>query len=267
MSKIPVSVGILTFNSGETLERALESVKDFAEIIICDGGSTDSTLDIARTYDARIIEQDSKFKNEDGTLKDYSGVRNQCIEEANFSWFLYIDSDETIDDNLAEEIRGIVSDAENKNLVYGLRPRIIYNGKRIEYSSNYPGWQKRFFNIKSGARFIKPVHERIAFNEDVVEGRLNSHWYYYVEDDFSLEKLTKYAKMEADLFLIRKKHPLIRGIIQRLIIVLKITVKSLRNYIFHGFKKSMPPRAELRRIRYNLLVIKFLLWPKKMEQK
>ena len=39
--KINCSVGILTFNSEETLLKCLESVSDFSEIIICDGGNTD----------------------------------------------------------------------------------------------------------------------------------------------------------------------------------------------------------------------------------
>ena len=65
---IHATVGILTFNSAQTLERALESVKDLAEIIICDGGSTDATREIALKYGARIIDQDKKFKNPNGSL-------------------------------------------------------------------------------------------------------------------------------------------------------------------------------------------------------
>jgi len=55
--KIPASVGILTLNSGKTLRRALNSLTDFAEIIVCDGNSTDDTLEIAREYGAKIIRQ------------------------------------------------------------------------------------------------------------------------------------------------------------------------------------------------------------------
>ena len=55
--KIPCSVGILTLNSGQALRRCLDSLKDFAEIIICDGNSTDNTLEIAREYGAKIVKQ------------------------------------------------------------------------------------------------------------------------------------------------------------------------------------------------------------------
>jgi glycosyltransferase involved in cell wall biosynthesis len=52
MEKIRCSVGILTYNSGKNLRRALESVKNFSNIIIADGGSTDDTLQIAAEYGA-----------------------------------------------------------------------------------------------------------------------------------------------------------------------------------------------------------------------
>ena len=50
-TKLPCTVAILTFNSGKSLKRALESVKDFEDILICDGGSTDDTVEIARAFE------------------------------------------------------------------------------------------------------------------------------------------------------------------------------------------------------------------------
>ena len=43
MDRIPCTVGIITHNNEATIERALESVKEFAEIIVCDGASTEKT--------------------------------------------------------------------------------------------------------------------------------------------------------------------------------------------------------------------------------
>jgi len=48
--KIKCSVGILTFNSGDNLEKCLKSLSDFDEIIVCDGGSADSTVEIAKKF-------------------------------------------------------------------------------------------------------------------------------------------------------------------------------------------------------------------------
>ena len=54
--RINATVGILTFNSGKVLRRALESVSDFDDILLCDGGSTDDTLEIARAVGARVMQ-------------------------------------------------------------------------------------------------------------------------------------------------------------------------------------------------------------------
>ena len=51
---INASVGILTLNSSKSLFKCLNSVKYFNEIIIFDGGSTDSTLNIAKKFKCRI---------------------------------------------------------------------------------------------------------------------------------------------------------------------------------------------------------------------
>ena len=149
MGRIPATVGILTFNSAATLERALESVKDFAEIVVCDGGSTDETLEIARKYGAKIIEQSSQFKDENNRLIDFSGVRNQSLEAATYDWFFYIDSDESCSEGLHEEIRKVVV-TDDPDDIYRIPTRIWIGDREILHSSNYPGYQTRLFNKKIG---------------------------------------------------------------------------------------------------------------------
>jgi len=90
--RIQCSVGILTLNSETTIKAVLESVRNFAEIIICDGGSTDETLSLARAYGAKVIVQAPEFK-EGNKIIDFSGVRDQTLAVARNPWFFYLDSD------------------------------------------------------------------------------------------------------------------------------------------------------------------------------
>tara|TARA_Y100001935_G_scaffold253378_1_gene259446 strand:+ start:1046 stop:1237 length:192 start_codon:yes stop_codon:yes gene_type:complete len=62
MKKIDCTVGILTYNCGDVLKNALESVSFCSEIIICDGGSTDNTLSVAEEYGCRVIKQKKNIK-------------------------------------------------------------------------------------------------------------------------------------------------------------------------------------------------------------
>ena len=252
--KIPCSVGILTFNSADTLERALESVREFDDIVICDGGSSDGTLEIAVRFGARVIPQDNRYQNNEGRLINYAGVRNQCLDAAVYDWFLYIDSDEIVTPELVEEVRDITS-SDTPPAVYGIQPRIICDGVLVEYSSNYPGWQTRFFNRKTGARFIKAVHERIDYDHaTVLTKHLAGHWYYYANSHEPFSSMRRYAYMDADLAKQHGAGALPRIFIRRITNITKILLKITWFHVRHPRGKHMPLRFELMRMRYHWVV-------------
>src|SRR3989338_10280947 len=113
--KIPCSVGILTLNSGKTLRRCLESLKNVAEIVICDGNSTDDTLAIAREYGATIVKQYDSDEPNLRCVKDKASVRMRNMQAASFDWYFFMDSDDTLSPQVQHEIRAIV---ENPNPEY-----------------------------------------------------------------------------------------------------------------------------------------------------
>jgi glycosyltransferase involved in cell wall biosynthesis len=179
MTKIPCTVGILTKNSADTLERALESVKDFAEVIICDGGSTDATLEIAQRYNARIVAQNKDLLDDEGRITDFSGVRNQTLAFATNRWFLHLDSDEYLGLKLVEEIRSIIA-ARSSGAFLVLR-RYVLEGKEVECAITYPNRSMRFFHKDSIEKFKKLVHERPIVREGVVPETLRNYLYVPVE--------------------------------------------------------------------------------------
>ena len=148
-------------NSGKTLGRCLESVKEFADVIVLDGNSTDNTIEIAKQYDVRIFPQ-KESSDTNIKIDDFSAVRNKGIEYAKYSWFLFIDSDEYLSPEAVREIAAIVElDSEAPHFLYWLPRRYIVDGKVIERSSMYPNYQMRFFHIPATTGFIKKLHERI----------------------------------------------------------------------------------------------------------
>lgn len=82
-----ISVVMIVRNEEAVLARCLESVKEADEIIICDTGSTDRTLDIARQYTDKIFT--------DYTWEDhFAKARNHAKSKATGDWILSIDADE-----------------------------------------------------------------------------------------------------------------------------------------------------------------------------
>ena len=55
MEKKEISVVINTYNAEKFLQRVLDSVKDFDEVVICDMESTDHTVDIAQRARCKVV--------------------------------------------------------------------------------------------------------------------------------------------------------------------------------------------------------------------
>ena len=85
-----ISVVINTYNAAKQLERTLESVTDFDEIVVCDMESTDHTLDIARGYGCKIVT----FERKDYNIVEHA--RNFAISQASNEWVLVVDADEVV---------------------------------------------------------------------------------------------------------------------------------------------------------------------------
>jgi glycosyltransferase involved in cell wall biosynthesis len=171
--KIACSVGVLTFNSGGSLEQTLGAVRDFAEVIVCDGGSTDNTLDIARKYGCKITFQDPKFKRDDGKIKDFGGVRNQTLDSASYKWFFYVDSDELLSSELIEEIRSTVLNCKQPS-AFWIPRKYVVNGLIIDCATTYPSKQMRLFHRDGVNRFIKTIHEKIEVKKETPISQLNN---------------------------------------------------------------------------------------------
>lgn len=253
-NKIPCSVEILTFNSAKTLSRLLESVRDFAEIIVLDGGSADETLEIARAAGCRILPQGE----EGGPLMDFATVRNKGLAAATYPWFFFVDSDEYVSAELVEEIRGILKEGRPSFMVYEASRKYVIDGAVIEYSITYPAVQTRFFHRDAVTKFVKPVHERIEVRPGVSVGRLHSLIYVPQENVFFPKKWFQYLEIEAvkyKTFSVGK--------------CLKISMRRLGVAAFYAWRYALlvvgrkKPRApwkfELSYIIYNFVHI-FYLW-------
>ena len=76
-------------NEERFLAQCLRSVADVVdEIIICDTGSTDATIEIAKSFGATVIER--PWRN------DFAWARNQSIEPARYRWIMFLDADEEL---------------------------------------------------------------------------------------------------------------------------------------------------------------------------
>jgi glycosyltransferase involved in cell wall biosynthesis len=254
MSKepIPCTFALLTRNSGKTLRPALKFADQFADVLICDGGSTDDTVAIAQAHGARVILQDTAFQDETGKLVDYSGPRNQLLEAAKCDWFFSIDSDEELTPELVAEIRRTVASATN-TFVYLVPRKYVYENKLIEAAISYPNRQYRFFHRRHVTQYTKRIHERIRFAADEPVGELTNFLLvpFHYESVAELRRKTdKYIQMEIEempLSTARQRFKFGKEMVKR--IVAQVIRLFTRRFFKRGHK--LPLRFELLQIKYN----------------
>ncbi|MBO0912622.1 MAG: glycosyltransferase family 2 protein [Acidobacteria bacterium] len=95
-----LSIALITMNEEANLPRTLESVMPLVsdgrgEIIVLDSGSTDRTLEIARSFGAKIFVE---------PWKGFAAQKNSAMEKATGDWVLQLDADEAVEPGLAREI-------------------------------------------------------------------------------------------------------------------------------------------------------------------
>ncbi len=92
-----LTVVIITKNEASHLTTCLQSVKFADEIIVIDDNSSDETRQIANQHGARVIQN--------SLAGNFSMQRNIGLQKAIGKWVLYIDADEQVSPELADEIK------------------------------------------------------------------------------------------------------------------------------------------------------------------
>ncbi|RPI49395.1 MAG: radical SAM protein, partial [Deltaproteobacteria bacterium] len=95
-AKGKLTVVVLTKNNGNYIRYCLDNVVGFngVEVLVCDTGSTDDTVEIVRTYRIRVEHID--------WVDDFAAVRNKALEFVETEWALYVDSDMQVGEDFPE---------------------------------------------------------------------------------------------------------------------------------------------------------------------
>ncbi|MBT6627291.1 MAG: glycosyltransferase, partial [Gemmatimonadetes bacterium] len=133
-------------NEEERLGNCLESAKDVVdEIVIIDTGSTDGTVDIARSYGAVL-----------GTFEwcdDFSAARNQSLQLATGDWIMWLDADDLLPVEFHQPIRRLVAGSRDRSYFF------VLDDQGYESVSCL---QMRLFPNLEGIRFEMPIHEQVT---------------------------------------------------------------------------------------------------------
>lgn len=195
--KNQISVVINTCNAEQHLQRVLDAVKDFDEILICDMESTDHTLEIAQKNGCRIVT----FPKEGHTIVE--PAREYAIRKAKYEWVLVVDADEIVSNELRAYLYDII---KNDNCPDGLFiPRKNYFMGQF-MRCHYPDHILRFFR-KDKTHWPAVIHcspEVIGRVEKIPAHRKDLAYEHLANDTIEniVSKTNLYTRNELE----RKRH-------------------------------------------------------------
>ena len=195
--KKKISVVINTYNAEQHLQRVLDAVKDFDEVLVCDMESTDHTLEIAQRNHCRMVT----FPKEGHTIVE--PAREFAIHEATHEWVLVVDADEIVTPQLKDYLYQRIQEANCPDGIY--IPRKNYFMGRF-MRCHYPDHILRFFRkeVTHWPPVIHCVPEVAGRVEKIPASRMELAFDHLANDSVEMivAKTNQYTRNE----LSRKQH-------------------------------------------------------------
>ncbi len=200
-----LSVVIIAFNEEKYIEQCLKSVVDVAdEIVVVDSFSTDSTIEICKKYNVKIIQQQ---------FLGYKDQKNFALSQASNDHILSLDADEA----LSEELRKEIFEIKNNWLfdAYIIKRLNNYCGRWIYHTSLYPERKIRLFDRRKGRWGGNNVHEVVQMNREAKVKLLNGHLLHWLYDTYDehLHKINQFTTISAQEYFRLGVKPSIRRLI------------------------------------------------------
>ncbi|RJQ53534.1 MAG: glycosyltransferase family 2 protein [Nitrospiraceae bacterium] len=187
MNRIPVSVVIITCNEEKNIRDALDSVKDFADIVVVDSFSSDMTAAICGEFTGRVYRHE---------WMGYAKQKQLAVDYAKCPWVLILDADERVTPGLKAEITDKIMDITFNG--FYIPRKNYFLGKWIRHSGWWPDYTLRLFRKDVSHMQQRAVHEKVDVRGPV--GRLNApleHYTYRSLSDY-IRKMDNYAALSAE---------------------------------------------------------------------
>jgi len=246
-----LSVVIITFNEEANLGRTLASVQPLVadgkgEIIVVDSGSTDGTVEIAKSFGANVFVEG---------WKGFAAQKNSAIAKATGDWILSLDAEEELDADLQEALQELLdslyrlstlgkeakvrspakaSAASDTDAIpdgefdgVSIPRKNEFLGRWIRHGGYWPDPKLRLFRRGRGRFESRAVHEDVqvdGFSRQVQKGAILHHCYPTLSD--YIEHMNRYSSLGAEMVVAKGK---VRSS------VINIVLRPLATFIYNYF--------------------------------
>lgn len=202
METMILSFIILTKNEELNLPTCLESLRSLdTQIFIVDSGSTDATVEIAKSYGCEVVEH--SFVNQAQQL-------NWALSnlELKTNWVMRLDADERLTPELAKELAEILANTPSEISGYQCKRRVYFMGRWIRHGGYYPTWLLRVWRNGIGTCEQRWMDEHMV----LAKGKLASLKFDIIDDNlkdltFWTDKHNRYSDREVQDLLMSESTP------------------------------------------------------------
>ncbi len=150
-----ISASMIVKDEEKLLPGCLDSIRDWVdEIILVDTGSTDKTVEIAKSYGAKIYHQ--KWEG------NFSKHRNYSIDLATGDWIFIIDADERFDINEVAPLLEILRNSDHQAISVNVYNYIKKSRLKVTLANSV-----RLFRRETKLRYEGIVHNSLKIPEGI----------------------------------------------------------------------------------------------------
>jgi glycosyltransferase involved in cell wall biosynthesis len=166
LPRVSFSVVLITQNEEKNLPSTLESVMPLVrdgtgEVIVVDSGSSDRTVEIARSYGAKVFVE---------SWKGFAAQKNSAMDKASMDWVLQLDADEALEPELASEMQAALQ-AASASKGFWIPRKNFFLGRWIRHGGFYPDPKLRL--VRRGAGRFEEYGAHPTMKVDGPTGRLS----------------------------------------------------------------------------------------------
>ena len=178
-----------------------ETIKSFSgltdDILIYDNGSTDDTKEMVNQSNARLIE---------GSWEGFGKTKNKANALAKHDWILSLDADESIDEQLKENLLQLNLADESK--VYEFKFKNFLGDKWLRYGEWGNDKHIRLFNKKKISWNDADVHESLLLPTEVKVISIPGNVLHKTAPDITAyeKKMENYAALNAEKYFKQQKR-------------------------------------------------------------
>ena len=183
-------------------------------LVLLDGRTADASAIVATRQGART---------ETRPFRSFSAFRNEAMDLAQCRWIFFVDADERVSPELADEVRAAVANSERLStayppdsdtpVAYWVPRHNIMFGRLVQGGGWAPDYQLRLIRRGDG-RYdeSRPVHEVV--NLDGPAGQLSERLLHFNYDSVSQfrEKQSRYTALEAEALRASVGRPRLRAL-------------------------------------------------------